>query len=197
MKKGLLLLLGAALPAALSATGPGAVADDSTLAVGDTIRIEVYLEPDLTTVARIDPAGQVRLPLVDNLRLAGLTVAGAQTAVEEAYRTGEFLLRPHAIVRVESRVTREVMISGQVRAPGSYAMPPDTAMSVLELIAKAGGFTDLARANAVSVTRTGEDGGKTTSLVEAARLIRGEGDAKAVGLLLRPGDIVFVPERIF
>lgn len=187
------IAFGIAVSIAVAGPGPG----ESTLTPGDTVRIEIHLEPDLTTVTTIDAAGGVRLPLVDNLTIAGLSTAQAQSVIERAYHDGQFLLKPHATVQVEARVEREVMISGQVRAPGSYALPPDRSLSVIDLIAKAGGLTELARANAVTVTHTTAGGEKQTTVVEAARLIRGEGDAKDPGLLLAAGDIVYVPERIF
>jgi len=166
------------------------------LAPADAVRIEVYLEPDLTTEGRIDESGEVRLPLVGAVRLAGLTIPEAQAGIERALAEGEFLRKAHVTVRIITYAQREVMISGQVRAPGSYALPAEGGMSLIDLIARAGGLTELARGTA-TITRTDETGAKRTQTFDAADLLRGKGDAKGPALLLRSGDIIFVPERIF
>lgn len=164
---------------------------------GDLVRVDVYQQPDLSVAGRIDPTGCFRMPLVGDIRLSGLTVAEAQDLIARALRDGEFLRHPHVSLRLENPAPREVLISGQVRNPGSYPLPAEAKMTLLDLVARAGGLTEIARGGEVTRTRTRPDGEKFTEKFDVASLTRGKGDAKSPALILQPGDIVFVPERIF
>lgn len=164
----------------------------------DLLRVDIYLEEDLRTLSRVDAKGRINLPLVGEVAVAGLTVSEAQKAVENAYRDGRFLRAPQVTINVEAYAAREVSIQGQVRSPGRYPLPIETSMTVLELVTKAGGFTDTARGTAVTVTRVLPDGKKQVFTLDVDSLIKGKSGASAAdnSLLLEPGDIVFVPERI-
>lgn len=164
----------------------------------DLLRVDIYLEDDLRTLARVDAKGKINLPLVGEVPVSGLTVSEAQKAVENAYRDGRFLRSPQVTINVEAYAAREVSIQGQVRSPGRYPLPIETSMTVLELVTKAGGFTDTARGTAVSVTRVLPDGKKQVFTIDVDSLIKGKSGASTSdnSFLLEPGDIVFVPERI-
>jgi polysaccharide export outer membrane protein len=167
------------------------------LTVTDRIRITIFQEDDLTEIARVDARGNVNLKLVGDLHVAGLTISEAQKAIEDAYRDGRYLRNPQANVSVEDYAPREVSIQGQVKAPGRYLLPVESTFSILDLVTKAGGLTDIAKATAVVITRIGPDGKKTTFTVDVDGLIRGKKSAKSAdNLLLEPGDIVYVPESI-
>jgi polysaccharide biosynthesis/export protein len=164
----------------------------------DLLRVDIYQEDDLRTMSRVDAKGKINLPLVGEVVVAGLTVSEAQKAVENAYRDGRYLRSPQVTINVEAYAAREVSIQGQVRSPGRYPMPIETAMTVLELVTRAGGFTDTAKGTAVNVTRVAPDGTKQVFTIDVDSLLKGKSRAN-IGdnsLMLEPGDIVFVPERI-
>jgi polysaccharide export outer membrane protein len=71
-------------------------------------------------------------------------------------------------------------------------------MTLLDLVSKAGGFTDTAKGTAVRVTRIQPDGSVTTLVFDVESILRGRKDARAEdsSLALEPNDIVYVPERI-
>ncbi len=167
------------------------------LTITDRIRVSIFQEEDLNLLARIDASGNVNLKLLGDLHVAGLTVNETQKAIEDAYRDGRFLRNPQVTVTVEDYAAREVSIQGQVKAPGRYLLPVESTFSVVELVTKAGGFTDIAKGTAVVVTRITADGQKTTFTVDVDSAIRGKKTSTiAAPLLLEPGDIVYVPERI-
>ena len=169
-----------------------------TLTITDKLRIEVFQEADLTTSTRIDASGNVDLPLVGSVHLAGLTVEQAQKTVESAYINGRYLRHPECTISIDEYAPREVTIQGQVRNPARYLLPLESTMSVVELVTKAGGFTDTAKGGDVVITHYAADGTKTVTRVDVDSIIKGKKAAKASdnSLLLQPGDIVFVPERI-
>lgn len=169
------------------------------LQLADRIRVAVYQEDDLTTLTRIDARGMVNLPLVQEIQLGGMTVVEAQQAIEKAYREGRYLRAPQVTVSVEEYAPREVSIQGQIRNPGRFPLPTESTFTVSELVTKAGGITDIGKGTAVNITRILPDGTKKIFTVDVDSLIKGKkGDGKIDenNILLMPGDVVYVPERL-
>lgn len=166
----------------------------------DKLSIRVFQEDDLTTVCRVDAKGTVNLPLVGEIRVYGQTLSQAELTIEAAYRDGRYLRKPEVTVAVEEYAPREVSIQGQVKNPGRYPLPVEATMSVVELVTKAGGFTDTAQGTAVRVTRILPDGSTKVLTLDVETLIKGKAGPKQAGdgsaLQLEPDDIVYVPERI-
>lgn len=164
----------------------------------DLLRVDIYQEDDLRTMSRVDSKGNINLPLVSEVHVVGLTISEAQKAVETAYRDGRYLRNPQVTINVEAYASREVSIQGQVRSPGRYPLPIETSMTVLELVTRAGGFTDTAKGTAVNVTRVSPEGKKQVFTIDVDSLLKGKDRANINdnSLMLEPGDIVFVPERI-
>jgi polysaccharide export outer membrane protein len=168
------------------------------LTVTDRLRVSLFQEDDLAEIGRVDAAGNVKLKLVGDIHVAGLTVNEAQKAIEQAYREKRFLRNPQATIAVEEYAPRVVSIQGQIHNPGSYTLPIESTFSIVELVTKAGGFTDIAKGSSVVVTRITPDGRKQTFTVDVDSIIRGKKNSGTENspLLLEPGDIVYVPERI-
>jgi len=169
------------------------------LQLADRLRISVYQEDDLTTQTRIDAHGRINLPLLGEITVGGLTATEAQDAIQRGYRDGRFLRNPQVTVSVEEYAPREVSIQGQIRNPGRYTLPIESTFTVVELVTKAGGITDIGKGTAVSITRLNPDGSQKTFTVDVESLIRGkkgQGKNEDNVLLLEPGDIVYIPERL-
>lgn len=168
------------------------------ISTNDIIRIGVFQEPDLDMIARVDVKGMVNLPLIGQIKVINYTIPEAESVIEDAYQSGRFLRNPQVTISVQEYTPREVSIQGQVRTPGRYSLPIEQTMSLLELVTRAGGFTDTAKGTAVNVTRVNSDGTKEVFTVDVDSLIKGRDRAKAEdsSLTLLPGDIVYVPERI-
>ena len=196
------LLVCIALGGALSGHGQGVANADKknyihTLALADKVRVVVYQEDDLTSLTRIDARGRNNMPLLGEVAIGGLTVVEAQAAIENAYKDGRFLRNPQVTISVEEYAPREVSIQGQIRNPSRYALPIESTLSVVELVTKAGGITDIGKGSAVTVTRIMPDGTKKVFTVDVDAMIKGKKDSKAEdNILLQPGDIVYVPERL-
>lgn len=168
------------------------------LALADRVRIAVFQEDDLTSLTRIDARGKINLPLIGEIAIGGLTVVEAQTAIEGAYKDGRFLRNPQVTVSVEEYAPREVSIQGRIRNAGRYTLPIESTYTVVELVTKAGGIDDIGKGSSVTVTRILPDGTKKVFTVDVDSVIKGRKDAKIedTTLLLQPGDIVYVPERL-
>ncbi len=198
---GALFVLAFALLASASAQTAANPANALTyrITTNDRIRIGVFQEPDLDMIGRVDAKGTINLHLLGSVKLAGMTIPEAERAVEAAYRDGRFLRNPQVTITVEEYAPREVTIQGQVKDPRRYVMPIEQTMSVLELVTRAGGFTDTARGTAVTITRINADGTRQVFTVDVESMIRGRNRNRTdeSSFLLLPGDIVFVPERLF
>ncbi len=169
-----------------------------TLSLADRIRVTVFQEEDLASITRIDARGRINLPLLGEVNVGGMTVVEAQNAIQKAYQQGRFLRNPQVTVNVEEYAPREVSIQGQIRNPGRYTLPIESTFTVVELVTKAGGITDIGKGSAVSVTRVLPDGSKKVFVIDVDNVIKGRKDQKNDDntLLLQPGDVVYVPERL-
>ncbi len=202
--RALVLALLAAVVTATTFAQSGAPSDSKKsyvhrLQLADRVRVAVYQEEDLTTTARVDARGMVNLPLIGDIQIGGMTVNEAQDLIQARYREGRFLRSPQVTVSVEDYAPREVSISGQVRSPGRYALPNESTFTVVELVMKAGGLTDIGKGTAVSVTRIKADGTRETFTVDVESIIKGKRQGSKNddnSFLLLPGDLVNVPERL-
>jgi polysaccharide export outer membrane protein len=193
----------AAMPAPARAQTAAANAETRKLLIyrirtSDRLRISVYQEDDLSTLCTVDAKGTVNLNLVKEIKIVGDTLSEAERTIEAAYTKGRFLVHPAVTITVDEYASREVVIQGMVRNPGRFAMPAETTMSVLDLVTRAGGFTDTAAGTAVRVTRTLPDGSTKVFTLDIESFIKGKSKARKddTTLLLEPDDIVYVPERI-
>jgi len=184
--------------AQISSSRYGAAPTTYRIATNDTVRVVVFQESDLEITARVDASGMVNLPLLGQIRIAGHTIPEAEQAIARAYQNERYLRSPQVTISIVDYAPREISIQGQVRAPGRYPLPIEQTMTLVELVTRAGGFTDVARGSAVTVTRVKADGSTEKFVVDVQSLIRGRSRASVEdnSLALQPGDIVYVPERI-
>ncbi len=136
------------LPAAPVA---GAFADDSyRLGTGDKLKIVVYGEDDLSGEFFVDGSGQIQLPLLGQVKAAGLTVH--EFVDEVGARLGAKYLRdPKVSVQIENY--RPFYIIGEVNKPGEY--PYESGLSALGAVALAGGYTYRADDSDIYIRRSG------------------------------------------
>jgi protein involved in polysaccharide export with SLBB domain len=168
------------------------------LTIRDQISISVFDEPDLSVTQRIDGNGQVRLALLGTYRVAGMSIRQAEETIQQAYVRERFLANPMVTITVMDYAPKEISVLGEVNNPGRLSLPIElNSMDIVEVISQVGGFTNLALANSVRVTRRTESGQEIIFTVNVDSLISGRGrrgePASRVAIL--PGDVVWVPER--
>ncbi|HWH84368.1 MAG TPA: polysaccharide export protein EpsE [Burkholderiaceae bacterium] len=134
---------------------------EAILGVGDTLRITVYQNPDLTLEAiRINELGQINFPLIGNVAVGGLTVSAAEQKIGKMLRDGGFVLRPQVTIQVGTIRSSVISILGQVAKPGRYPIETVGAKAS-EMIAVAGGVVP---GGADVVTLVGTRNGKPIKL---------------------------------
>lgn len=193
------LALGAAFGPARAAEGGAPTNPEYVLTPGDTVQITVNGEPELRAAEVIDRDGKVRLMLLGEIKVGGLSVRAAEQFIAQSYRDGQFLRAPDVAVQVSDYSPRFVTVLGAVRSVGKIPFPRDRKqMELVDVISAAGGFTPVAKGDAVVITRATEGGGETNQTVDVSALLSGKRrDEKATPALVQPGDRVFVPERLF
>ena len=170
------------------------------LTIGDSIGVNVYGESEMSASQRLDSNGKLRLPLVGEIKLGGLSVREAEDTLEKLYRERELLKNPLVTLVVSNYALREVSVLGAVRSPGNFQFPKETtSLDIADLITRLGGFTPTAKSDAVSVIRRKPDGKEEVTTVDVEQMISGRrrGDSSRRDFAVFPGDRIWVPERLF
>lgn len=162
----------------VAAPGVTAVEPDYQLGSGDKVRVTVYGEPSLSGEFFVTGSGQVSLPLIGEVRAAGLSVRQFQDAVQTALNDG-YLKEPR--VNAEVLNFRPFYILGEVTKPGTY--PYTSGLTVLNAVATAGGYTYRADKKSVFVKHIGETEETKMELSPATTVA--------------PGDTIRIGERFF
>ena len=115
-------------------------ASRETLGAGDTIRVTVFQNPDLTTEVRISERGTIVFPLNGEIALGGQTPVGAGNRIAAQLRQGNFMKDPQVNVSVVQVRSRQVSVLGNVARPGRYALD-DTNLTLTDILALAGGIS--------------------------------------------------------
>ncbi|MFN6971266.1 MAG: polysaccharide biosynthesis/export family protein [Rheinheimera sp.] len=143
---------------------------------GDTIKISVYQEADLSVTAEISQQGYIDMPLLGSVKMTGLTQQGAKEHLEQLLRDG-YLVSPSVSITVDSY--RPFFIYGEVRSPGSYPYQPDITLE--QAIALSGGLLDRASRSKWHIQR-GAD--KATFVAKSDTIIL-------------PGDVIKIEKSFF
>jgi polysaccharide export outer membrane protein len=146
-------------------------AQGDKLGVGDAVRVSVFQQPDLTLEARISERGTISMPLIGELKLAGLSATEAGSHIAAALKRGKFLNNPQVQVALTTLRSRQVSVLGMVARPGRYALD-ETSSQLADVIAAAGGVVPTG-SETLTVKRDGKDQ-KVHLLVKSFALKGGE-----------------------
>ena len=124
------------------------------LGVGDAVRVTVFQQPDLTTEARVNEQGSISMPLIGQVKVAGLGQQEAASHIASKLKEGKFLKHPQVAVAVTTLRSRQVSVLGLVARPGRYALD-DTSSNLTDVIAAAGGIA-AGGSEEVTVMRSGK-----------------------------------------
>ncbi len=175
----------------IAATPPQAVTAGYMLCPGDEIGVDVFREPNLSGVFQLDSAGCIRHPIFGTVEVSGITAEEAEARIT-ALLAERYLMNPRVMIRVVTSQSSQIVILGEVRKPGVYTIDMDKPVTLLQAVAEAGGFTDLARINRIRIVR-GTDGRQRKIRVQSARII----DGREPDIRLEPNDVIMVPQTVF
>ena len=191
--------------ASANAAGPSDAARDAPsdterlvpLGPGDSVTIQVYGQPDMTSTVYVANDGTVRVPLAGSVPVAGATPVIAAQRIAQALKSGGYFVDPVVTVSLVQTRSERVSVLGEVRSPGTYAIDPST--TVFDLLAQAGGETANG-ADVVYVRRHEADGHLASYPVDIQSLGGAGGNAalgaenQAASRRLEGGDELYVPQ---
>lgn len=156
------------------------------LGAGDTIRVDVWKEPDVSAAqVAIRPDCRITLPLIKDVEVCGMTAAQVQTILTE--KLAKFISAPDVTVVVLGIQSRKIYFVGNVRRPGP--MPLLQPMTLAQAMAEQGGPSELSSMKNVILQRD-ENGKPVQYKFNYKNYLKGE---KGIGeMVLLPGDIINV-----
>ena len=170
---------------------------------GDRIKVFVQGENDCTAESVLSSDGSINLPYLGDVRVIGKSKKDAEVTIQQKYINELIFARPKVILNITKYTERVVFLTGSVNRKGPYVFPAEVeAMNIIEVIARAGGFSDIAKKNKVYVTRTffDENGNPTnakTYEVDVEALSSGlNSTTSSRRFWIYPGDRIEVPERL-
>ena len=159
----------------------------------DVLNMKVFQEPDLDTVYKIGANGVIILPLINAVKVGGLTLQDAQKRIKELYEK-DYLVNADVTLYIMEYSPMRVYVTGQVNRPGEVLFPPEEQMTLSKAVAMASGTTRLANTRSVTIKRKLADGSTKVYDVDLKAILN---DKNAKDFPVYDGDTVEVPEAIF
>jgi polysaccharide export outer membrane protein len=181
-----------AAPAAPAAVAPApgapvlAVIPDYLIGAEDVLSIVFWRDKEMSTEVAVRPDGKITLPLLNEVRAAGLTPEQLKDLLIEESK--KYVEDPNVSVVVKQINSRRVFIAGEVNKPGAYPLMAPT--TVLQLIILAGGLREYAHPENVAVMRN-ENGRSMSYRFNYKDVVRNRNTRQNIEL--KPGDTVIVP----
>jgi polysaccharide export outer membrane protein len=170
-----------------SAVGiPSAAPSDYVIGPDDVLVVVFWRQKDLSAEVMVRPDGKVTLPLLNDVHAAGLTPDQLRQSLIEKARP--FIEEPTATVVVKQVNSRKVFITGSVVKPGPYALT--NSMTVLQLIAVAGGLQEFTKGKNIAIMRT--ENGRPVAYRFNYEDVRNRKNLRQ-NIELNPGDTIVVP----
>jgi len=182
------------LPPQSDNSGPSVLVESYQIAVGDQLRIDVWKNPELSVTEPVRPDGKIAVPLVGDLTAAGKTPE--ELTADISNKLASYIKNPNVTV-ILTNLAGQAFLS-RIRVTGSVAnnmsIPYHQGMTVLDAVLEAGSVTLYADANDTKLYRRTETGAATYDI--RLKDILENGDMRT-NVMLMPGDVITVPERLF
>lgn len=176
-----------AVPAPATGAAAGlTVPAEYTIGADDVLSIVFWRDKDLTSDVTVRPDGNISIPLINDVRAAGLTPAQLKERILDEAK--KYIEDPSVTVVVKTINSRKVFITGEVKKPGPYTLTGTT--TVLQLISLAGGLDDYAKPEKITILRS-ENGQQTSFRFNYKEVLNQKRLAQNIDL--KPGDTVIVP----
>ena len=140
---------------------------DYLLGAGDSIRINVFQNPELSTETRVSESGAITFPLIGEVTVGGKTIHEAEQKIAQALSGGGFVQQPQVNIVLQQVRGNQVAVFGMVNKPGRY--PLETfKMRLVDALAMAGGvLTNGSDVVVVTGVRDGKSFKKEVNIAES------------------------------
>jgi polysaccharide export outer membrane protein len=182
----------AVAPAVAPTVVPPAVSPDYRIGPGDTLKVSVFQNDELTATLPVRPDGKISTPLVEDMVAVGKTPSQLARDIEKSL--SQYIKSPKVsvVVTIALSVYSQVKVIGQVKFPQS--LPYRDGMTVLDAVLAVGGLSQFAAGNRARLVRT--ENGKQTEIKVKLDALLNSGDMTQ-NLALKPSDVLVVPETRF
>ena len=134
--------------------------NDALISADDVLDIDVFQVDDLDRTVRVESNCTISLPLVGEVKAAGLTLSQLERSLKARYGQN-YLPSPEISVFMKESAGQKVTMEGQFLKPGIY--PTNSRSSLLQTVSQAGGLTQLADEDKIFVYRTYPEGKKVAN----------------------------------
>jgi len=159
-------------------TSAAQAAEDYRLGSGDTIKITVFGQQDLSIETLLNDSGKVDYPFLGQLQATGKTLAEFQQKIYQGLK-GDYLINPNVSVTIVQY--RPFFIDGEIEKPGGYPFQPG--LTINKAAALAGGYTERASLTKIFIIRSNDSQQKSVSVHANAKV--------------QPGDIITIKQSYF
>jgi polysaccharide export outer membrane protein len=160
---------------------------DYLIGVDDSLDVVYWQDKDMSATVVVRPDGNISLPLLNDVKAAGLTPEQLRVAI--AAGATKFVEDPTVSVVVKAINSRKVFLTGQVGKPGPYPLM-DATTTVLQMLATAGGPSEYAKTEKIAIVR--RDNGKDHVYKFNYKNVA-QGKSLEQNIVLKPGDTIIVP----
>lgn len=137
----------------------------------DLLDIEILNLDNGKRTVRVNAAGYITLPLVGSVIVAGLTQQQIEAHIAKLYGD-KYLQDPQVSVFIREFTTERITVDGAVAKPGIYPLVGQ--MTLLRVLALAGGFGTIAKRNQVMLFRQGENGERQVATFDVEKIQSGQ-----------------------
>lgn len=173
---------------------PEVFVDAYKIGVDDRLQINVWNNPALSVSMPVRPDGKITIPLIGDVMAAGKEPGEVASIIKK--QLSEYVRDPNVTVILTELKSQEYL--SRVRVTGavskSLSIPYRKGMTVLDAVLEGGGITEFSAPNRTKLHRKE---GKKVAVYDIRLKDIMEDGVLQTNLLLRPGDIITVPERLF
>ncbi len=196
-----LAVLLSTLVVARTATAQG----DYVVGAQDVLTVLVWSHAELSGKFNVEADGTVKLPLIDRVKVAGLTPRRIEEAIATQLIQG-YLKNPQVSVTVEQYKSQRVFVQGEVRLPGVYTLSGDT--TLVEVLTRAGLVTPDAGNELIlvrppegrpTIGPIGPESTEEGTEIKRIDLFELQNGSMSGNVTLRDGDTIHVPrgEKVY
>ena len=160
--------------------------DSYLIGPGDVLSVDVWKEPDLSKQVTVRLDGNISLPLVNDIKAAGLTCGALRKYLSIRYQ--DYVELAEVSVTLLESHSKKIYLLGKINSPGEYVLQKN--MTIVQAISLAGGLAEWADAEDIRLIRR-INGVEQTFRVDYDAIVTGEDLSQNV--LLQPDDTIFVP----
>ncbi len=124
---------------------------DHRLGPSDLVQVSVYRAPEFSGEFRVDPAGQIMMPLLGLVDVQGMTTTELAGDLRQRL-SGRYYVNPDVSVALKESNSQRVVVDGSVGNPGEYALSGRT--TLMQAVARAGGTNANSNLRRVVIFRT-------------------------------------------